>query len=118
MKELDTLREIFVANTADDETREDNQRMIADWERTLIESQQFQDWKNHDITRMIIQRAKQAYKDCALALAENRDLDDEDRVSLWAKQDACLWLLSITDKDVKSTIKQIRSEIRHAISVT
>ncbi len=42
-------------------------------------------------------------------------MTDEERKSVFAKQDAMLWILSLTEKDVKTTIAQVQGDIRRAL---
>ena len=116
-KDLDKLREIFLAGDVDEETRADNEERIREWETTLRENNAFLGWQSHDITRQISQQAKQSYKDISLQLATNRALTDQQRYSLWGKQDACLFILSLTEKDTKGPIDQIHREIKMALAV-
>jgi hypothetical protein len=117
MKDLEKLKEIYItANDVDEETRKENLEEITKWENALIESEAYGSWQSHDITRSISKRAKDTYKELSMILAMDRKITQEQRVSLWAKQDAALWLLTLTDVDVKSTIDQIHSDIKRAIS--
>lgn len=115
MNELDQAKDIFLSPELDEETRSENEAMIREWEQTLIRSEAFDSWRKHDITQQIIIQARESYKDFAVQLSQDRKLTDEQRRSLWAKQDAALWLLSLTDKDAKSVIEQIHKEIRTAL---
>lgn len=115
-KELEYLKAKFLADDIDAEDREENLQLIKDWEKGLIQNEAFINWQNHDITQEIIKKAKEVYKDMSLILALNRTLTEEKRFSLWAKQDACLFLLSLCDKDAKNELENIHKEIKAAIS--
>lgn len=118
MKELDTIRAQFLADDIDPEDREDNEKLLREWEQGLIQNEAYISWQSHDITKEIAKKLKKEYKEFAMILANNRTLTEVQRVSLWAKQDACLFILSMTEKDAKGQLEQIQNEIRRAISVT
>lgn len=109
------VRKIFLTEV-DEETRADNEKLIKEWEQGLIHNEAFKDWQDHDVSREIADQARRSYIDCALSLASNRQLTDEQRKSTWAKQDAALWLLSLIDKDAKGTIKRIEEEIKRVLT--
>ena len=117
MSDLDKIREVFLSEV-DDETREDNEAKIREWESALIHNQAFADWQSHDITRLIVQQVREAYRDIAVTLATNRSLTPEARASLWARQDAMVWILSVTEKDARGTLEQVEKEIRVALNAT
>lgn len=117
-KDFEKVRNIFLSDELDEETRQDNESKLKEWEDSIRENQNFASWESHDITKQIVLQAKSAYKDIGVTLAENRSLNDTQRASLWAKQDAILWLLSIAQKDAKNVLEQIHKEIKVAISAT
>jgi len=114
-KELEEVRKIFLADEVDEEERAENEETLSDWERTIVESEMFLDWRSHDVTKQIAQKAKDTYKEMAYLLASDRSLTDEKRRSLWAKQDAALWILSLTEKDAQSTLDQVKKQIEVAL---
>jgi hypothetical protein len=114
-QELEKIKEIFLTEE-DPEELEYNKQKIIDWEKGIIASEAFLSWKDHDTTQQIMKLARDSYKDISLALALNRNLTQEQRVSYWAKQDACLFLLSFIQKDAKAELDQIHNEIRIAIN--
>lgn len=116
MKELDQLKEIFLSDV-DDETLTENEEKIREWENALIQNEAFLGWREHDVTREIVSQAKTSYKNHAMQLATNRGLSEAQRQSLFAKQDACLFLLSLTEIDAQGAIAQIHREIRAALAV-
>lgn len=118
MKELEIIRAQFLADDIDEEDREDNERILQEWENSLIQNTAFVEWRNHEITREIVQKIKTQYKEFAVSLYSNRSLTDTQRQSLWAKQDACMFILSLTEKNAKEEIEHIQKEIKAAISVT
>ena len=117
MKELEDIRKIFLADV-DEETRLDNEKTIIEWETGLRENEAIAEWREHDITKKIVLQVKQSYKDHAMQLAINRTLTDEQRRSLWGKQDACLFILSLTEIDAKGAIERIHNEIKTALNAT
>jgi len=114
--ELDKLKAKFLASDVDEETRTANEEDIRAWEQALIQSEAFIGWRDHDITRQIVGKAKESYKDFAFQLMQNRNLTETQRLSLFARQDACTFILSLTEIDAKSTIVQIHKDIRHALN--
>lgn len=116
MKELDEARKIFLLDEVDEEIRADNEKKILEWEKDLYENETLGDWINHDITRKIIQEAKNSYKEISLTLALNRSLTDEQRKTFWGKQDAMIWLISLGAKDTQKEIENIKNEIKTALN--
>jgi myosin heavy subunit len=117
IKELEKVSEIFL-NDVDSEEYQENLQTLKDWENGLEENRLFLSWQSHDVTQRIVQKAKESYKEFGLLLATNRNLTDVQRQSLWAKQDACAFLLSLTTKDALAEIQQILTQIEHAIKAT
>jgi L-2-hydroxyglutarate oxidase LhgO len=117
-KELEKLKASFLSNDLDEEIRLDNEEKIREWERDIQKNKAFLSWQGHDVTRIIIGKAKEAYKEFALILMTNRNLTEEQRKSLWAKQDACSFLISLGEKDAKSALTKIYTEIKAAIDAT
>jgi hypothetical protein len=117
MSELDTVKEIFLSDV-DEETLSDNLQKINEWESQLRKNNAYIAWREHGITEELNKMIKSAYKEHALQLATNRSLSEEQRMRLWAKQDACLFILELTNKDAKSELNSVLREIRHAINAT
>lgn len=118
MKELEKIRTQFLADDIDQEDRVENERILKDWEEGLTKNQAYFEWQQSDITQDINKQVRASYKEFALILSNNRNLTQEERVSLWGKQDACVFLLSLTDKDARGTLEQLNNEIKRALSVT
>jgi hypothetical protein len=119
MDKLQKLREIFLNDDLlDDDIREDNAERIKEWEHLLLENEAFLSWQQHDISKKIVAEAKIAYKEFGLQLATNRSLTQEQRQSLWAKQDACVFILSLTEKDARKIIEDVNMEIGRCINAT
>ena len=117
MNELEEVRKIFLTDV-DEETRLDNEKTIIEWETGLRENEAIAEWREHDITKKIALQAKQSYKDHAMQLALDRRISQETREALWAKQDACLFILSLTEIDAKGAIERIHNEIKTALNAT
>ena len=118
MNELEKVKEIFLAEDVDEETRKENEEQIMAWQQALVLNEAFNSWKNHDITKEILVKAKQSYKDISINLIRNRTLSETQRNAEWAKIDAISWLLSIIDQDAKGQLEQIQKEIHSAINAT
>lgn len=118
MKELEQAKQIFLDETLDEETRKENAEKIAEWERTLIKSEHIESWRSHVITKEVFSVVKDEYKNISLRLIHDRTLSDQERMSLWAKQDACIFIISLASKNARNDIEQVRKEINVAISAT
>lgn len=118
MKELDDLKKIFLADDVDDETRADNETKIREWEQELVANENLAGWLDHDVTKDIINNARKSYIDLGVMLATRRDITEATRQSLWARQDAMLWLITLAEKDAKGAIQAINDEIRKALNAT
>lgn len=115
MKELDDLKKIFLTDV-DEETQADNEAKIREWETALIHNENFASWREHDVTKDILQQARKSFIDISMQLivADNPAL----RATLHGRRDAALWLISIINVDAKGAIDQIHQEIRAALSAT
>lgn len=118
MKELEDAKKLFLSSDIDEEFLEDNREMIADWESDLIKNENFLNWQQHDVTKEIVQRVKESYRDNAIILIRKRDLTETQRASLWAKQDAAIWILSLTEVDAKGAIEAIQNQIKKSLEVS
>lgn len=117
MNDIETLKSIFVNDTeVDEETRKDNLEMISHWEKGLRASNAFASWQGHPVTVDILSQARKSYTDTVLALGRDKRLTPDERSSLFAKQDAMLWLISLASKDVKIELAGINAEIQRALA--
>ena len=116
MKELEQLRQIFVAEDVDEETRKDNEYKIREWEQDIQKNENLASWQEHDVTRDLIRQAKESYKNLALQLIQDRSLSEKEREIIWAKQDAMMWFIRLGLVDPKKEIETIRASIVQAIS--
>lgn len=115
MKELEKIRAIFLSEDIDEETRADNEEKIREWESGLIKNENFLSWQQHDITKEILRQVKQSYKEMAIQLANDRRISNETRQTLWSKQDACLFIINLADKDAKTALEGLEKEISAAL---
>lgn len=114
-KDLEKIREIFVAEDLDEEEIEDNLRKIADWENELRSSEDFESWQSSDISKDIANKCRKTYVELSFRLIRERDLTERQRDSIYAKQDAMVLMLSLVFKDVKSIIDGIEREIKQVL---
>ncbi len=112
--DLEKLREVFLTGV-DEETKAENLEQIREWETALAENEAYQGWKEHDVTRKIAAKAKSTYVDLALSLNERRDLTEAQRLSIYARQDAMRWLLSLSERDAAEAMRQIQADITRAL---
>lgn len=117
-KDLEKLKETFLSADLDDDERAENEERINEWEKDIIENEAFASWQAHDITKKLVAQLKATYKEIGLRLATDRLLTQEARVSLWAKQDACVLMLDLMDTDAKGAIERVQREIRSALNAT
>lgn len=116
--DIETVREMFLGEDVDEETRADNIAKIAEWEEAIRTNKAFDQWQNSDISRSIVAQVKSAYREFGLQLAMNRQLTETQRITLWTKQDACIFLIELLEKDAKSVLARVDEEIKQAINVT
>lgn len=115
--DIERAREIFLTDV-DADTYTENLERITEWERMIRTNEAYLMWRDHPVTKDIAQKARDTYKDIAITLAENRALTEEQRKTLYAKQDACMFMLSLTDRDARGTLENVLRDVRHAINVT
>lgn len=114
-KDLQKVQEIFLAPDLSDEEKEENLQELAKWRESLTEAEEYLSWKNQDTTKKIAQKAAEAYKDFSLQLALKRGMTEEEIISLQAKQDACVFLLELTNSGSESVLRSLHSQLRYAI---
>lgn len=117
MQDLEKVKDLFLSDV-DAEDYQDNLEIIKSWEKDLLQNEAFSSWQDNDVSKNIIKKLKESYVEFAIELSSNRKLTDEQRTTLWAKQDACAWLLSVINPNVKSDIEQIEKEIKTALNAT
>lgn len=117
MKELQELKKIFLSDDIDGEDYQENLQQITEWEQTLLENENLVGWQEHDITKSILTQARESYADISLRLAKDRNLTEQERMSLFAKQDAMLWLIQIQDDNAKEEIARIQADIKRALKM-
>ena len=117
MNELEQVREIFLSDV-DEETKAENLQQIREWEHSINENSAFLTWKEQELTQEVFSKAKETYVDIGITLANNRELSEQERLTLYSKQDACTWLLSLIAKDARAELETVNKQIRHAINAT
>ncbi len=117
MDELEQLKRVFLTDI-DEETLLENQEKITEWEKDLVESEEYISWQEHPVTQKILKQATQTYIDSVIMLGKNRLLSDDQRAKLFGEQDASLWLVSLMAEDKKSHLESIKNDIRRAIDAT
>lgn len=118
MSDLDKLREIYLADDVEDDIRKENFEEILNFEKQLREIDDFARWSEHPVTKMIVAQAKKTYIDHSLLLARSRELTESARLSLWAKQDAMLWLISLTTKNLDNEKRGIEMQIKRVLELS
>lgn len=113
--DLDQVRQIFLAPDVDPEDQAKNVEIIRAWESDLRHHKAFAEWQELDITKSILAKAKQQFKDISLHLSNNRTMTDQERATLWGKQDACMLIISLMEQDARAAIAQIENEIRQSL---
>jgi len=113
---LERVKEIFLTGV-DEETLLDNQERILEWEKSIVENEAILNWQDHDITKMVVKKAKESYRDVSQTLYQNRELTDRQKYEMWGKQDACLFILSLASKNAKKELEEINNEIKRAIDI-
>lgn len=113
--DLQKLKDIYLAEDVDSEDYKDNLRDITEMEKSIIENENLLGWQEHDLTKKVVEMARRGYIDIATRLATTRDLTEGERLSLFAKQDAMKWLISIADGEPKLILEKIDSDVKKAL---
>ena len=115
-QDLQKLKELYLGADVDDETKEDNMKVIREWEKAMTEKQEILQWKGHEVTKFIVGLLKKEYVKNALELGTNDRLSESDRNKIWSKQNGILFMFSYMLKDAKSELVQLETNIKNAIS--
>jgi len=115
-EDLQKLKEIYLSQDLDSEDYESNLEDIQNWEKDLIENENLLSWQEHDITKQIIGQAKESYKDLSLRLVNDRKLTEAERLSIYSKQDAMMWIISLASGNPKSVLEQINNKLKVVLS--
>jgi hypothetical protein len=118
MKELEQVREIFLAPDQDEEIIAHNREVLAEWERSLAETSAFADWQSHEVAQQVLSQARTSYKDLGMVLAERRDLSEAERLSIFARQDACTFIIKLLGRDARHELELLHEEIRKELNAT
>lgn len=118
MDEIAELKKIYLASDIDADDYQENLDEITEWEKELFTNEAMKSWQEHEVTKKILAQAEESYIAISTQLAMSRTLSDEERKSLWAKQDACLWIISLASQDVKTALTDIKKRIKTALNAT
>lgn len=116
-EKIEQARQIFLTDV-DEEIRQDNLERIHEWEQSLRVNGAFVQWQENDISKMLIAKFKETYKDASIKLSTDRRLTEFQRDALWASKDACLMVLSLLAKDAKGEVESVHKEIEFALGST
>jgi hypothetical protein len=111
---LEEARKVFLTDV-DSDTYEENLAEIEKWEQQVVESTEYSNWQSHDISKKVAREVRETYKDLTIQLGLRRGLTPEQIMSLQAKQDACVFMLNLLEKDVSSTLETLELSIRESI---
>lgn len=111
---IEEAKKIFLTDVDPDDL-EDNLEIIRSWEKQLIESTDYEEWRKHDITKKIAHEAREAYKDATMQLGLRRGLTEEERIKLQGHQDACVFLLSLIDRNLENSLSSLNESVQRAI---
>jgi hypothetical protein len=114
MDDLNKVRDIFLSDV-DDETRVENEQKINDWERSIVENTAYAQWVESDVTQRIFKKARESYIEIAMQLATNRHMSEENRMSLYARQDGLMFFIELASKDAKRELAQIQKDIQFVL---
>lgn len=117
MNEIEKVRKIFLTDV-DEETAKENLEKINDWERGISENRAFLQWQELEITQRIYTKAKETYIEIGVKLSNDRRISNDERTSLWARQDAAHWIMNLISKDSRAELEAIDREIRNVINAT
>jgi len=117
MEDIDKLKEIFLTKDIDDDDYQENLDQITKWESGLIRNENIVGWQEHDITKEIFNTTKESYMELSLRLSNDRKLTEKERMSIFAKQDAMLWILNLASKSPQKELDSIKTDIRKALKI-
>ena len=116
MDNIEKLREIFLAEDVDSEDYEDNLRDLNELESRYRENENLLEWQQHALTQAVVKQAKEGRLEIALRLANDRELSNEQRASLFAKQDAMDWILNLASADPQKELENLDKEIENGLN--
>jgi hypothetical protein len=111
-KDLTKLKEFLLDKNLDEDDYQDNLDYLNNLESQIRENEDFSSWQESDITKMTLRIVRDAYKEICITLFSKEDLTDSDRMKLFAKKNACIWMASLLSKDVDNEIKSIHGSIK------
>lgn len=117
MSLLDEAKKVFLTDDLDGETYQHNLGVIREWERSMLNNEALVDWREHDVTKKLNEKAKAEYMQASLRLMRDRDLSEQTRMSLYAKQDACTLIFELSGGNAVATIEEVEKEIKREIAL-
>jgi len=117
-KSIDNLYDIFINQDADEDVIKENKEIFDDINKTFETSELALSWRAHDYTKVVIAKAKAEYIKVCMLLATNEVLTESQRKDLFAKKKACMWVLSMFDKDPKQIRKMLELDVSTRLSNT
>lgn len=118
MDKLQKLKEVFIDPTLPEEEQQDNLDFIKKLEDSIIQNKQIDTWLKDPITVDIMATARESYIELSLSLINKRDITEKERLSIYARQDAMLWILSLLPKDTQETLNSIDARIEQILNET
>lgn len=115
-KDLEKLKKIFLSSDIDEEDYQSNLETIQSWERSIRENEDFASWQESDITRSVLKQIKDSYKDIFMRLGNGKNLDDQQRIELFAKKEALMFLIDLISKDTKKELEGIHNDIKRSLN--
>lgn len=114
--DFEKLKQIFVDNPdLDSEDSRENIEEVTQMEREFEDSRLAKDWKEHELSKRLMVQAQESYIDLALRLANDRQLTEQERLSMYAKQDAMMWFMNLVERNPEKHMKEITDKVRRAI---
>ena len=114
-EKLQKIKE-YCLNDVDSETYEENRQEILELEKSLNDAEMYKSWQEHEITKRIKAFAKKEYVETCKLIALDRKLTGEQISSLWARQDAMMWILELGSNDTDSEVRDINLKLDQILS--
>lgn len=111
-KDLQKLKAFLLDENLDEDDYKDNLDYLNNLESQVRENEDFSSWQDSDITKMTLKIVRDAYKDICITLYSKEDMTDSERMKLFAKKNACIWMASLLSRDIDTEIKSIHGTIK------
>lgn len=112
---IEQAKEFFLEGV-DAETFAENNELVTQWENELIQNEAMAEWQDSDVTKKMTSTVRSTYVDASMALVHGKTLTDIERSELFAKQSACLFVLSLTEGDMKEQVARLKKEIKSKLN--